>query len=59
MKTQQQFFYESHQKLAECDIQFMEIMKSNNPLTKEDFEKLVKKRPEFWKRYEKFFMENN
>ena len=39
---------------AEADLVFQHIM-IQNPITKEEFAKLMAKRPELWSRYRKWF----
>ncbi len=55
VKGQMTLCYNASRRLAEADCQFMEVMRSDNPLTKEDFEKLRRLRPSLWDRYAGFF----
>lgn len=50
MKTQKQYDFSA--KANEC---FMAIMRSDAPITKEEYAKLVKKNPNLWERFRKFF----
>ena len=54
-KTQKQMLRDAERKSSERDKAFLEIMNSGNPLTKKDFEKLVKKNPQRWERYRGYF----
>jgi hypothetical protein len=53
-KTQEQMFRDATKKSADRDKTFMDMMRTN-PITKQEFEKLVKKNPKMWERYRKFF----
>jgi hypothetical protein len=55
LKTQTQMFYDAHKKTAEGNELFMEMIKHpTNPLTNQDLERLIKRRPDKWKRFEGF-----
>ena len=51
--TQEQHFYKSAKITAEINGTWMEILKSDPP-TRQEFDKLVEKRPSLWKRFENF-----
>ena len=48
MKTQEQFFRDAQRNSVEVMKQFNDVMKSDNPLTKEEIQALYKKRPKYW-----------
>lgn len=55
MKTQKQMFRDAEQIAADRDNTFMELVNHpTNPLTREDLEKNIARRPSLWKRYEGF-----
>jgi len=45
MKTQTQLFYMAHERLANINKAFMDLVKENN-ITSTELEKLIQKRPE-------------
>lgn len=55
--TQKEHFQVAHRKVADANNLFIEIQRSDNPITKEDFDKLVKRWPDFWLRFERFFVD--
>lgn len=54
MKTQKQMFYDAHNKLADVDKTFMEMLKGDHPITNSELERLIKLRPSVWSRYSGF-----
>lgn len=55
MITQAQHYELSWRKLAEANAEFMELVNhSTNPLTREDLETNIKRRPSLWGRYAGF-----
>lgn len=50
MKTQIQLYWSEHQKNAEINNFFLELVKDG--LTKDELKKLIEKRPSLWKRFE-------
>ena len=49
--SQTQMYWAAHRKSADVNITFMEMVQSDNPLTKAELEKLIEKRPELWGRF--------
>ena len=54
-KTQIQIFYDEQRKIGEANEIFMEMQKSDHPITKEEFEKLMLLNPDLWRRFAAFF----
>lgn len=53
--SQKQMFYAASRKAAEADIAFMDMVNHpTNPMTREDLEALIKRRPEKYGRYKGF-----
>ena len=51
-KSQYQLFWEAHHKIAELNNAFMDLVNDPvNPLTNEDLESLIKKRPHVYGRF--------
>jgi hypothetical protein len=51
-KSQYQLFWEAHNKTAELNNAFMDLVNDPvNPLTNEDLESLIKKRPHVYGRF--------
>ena len=51
-KSQYQLFWEAHNKIAELNNAFMDLVNDPvNPLTNEDLESLIKKRPHVYGRF--------
>jgi hypothetical protein len=55
LMSQVRYFYNAFHKIVEADQTFLDIMEGPNPITKEEYNKLVSKRPELWGRYHGFF----
>ncbi len=53
-KTQEQHFYTASRQVAKCNLQFMELITGENPITRKELETLIKKRPALWARYAGF-----
>lgn len=55
MMTQRDHFYHSHRKVSDVNNTFMELVNHpTNPLTKEDLEKNIERRPSLWGRFAGF-----
>lgn len=55
MKSQRQMFYDATSAAGERDATFMQLVNHpTNPLTKEDLEANIKRRPSLWSRYAGF-----
>jgi hypothetical protein len=53
--NQRQHFYEASRRLGEANETFMELVNHpTNPLTREDLEANIKRRPALWSRYAGF-----
>lgn len=50
MKTQMQMFYESHRKIADGNMAFMDMVKSGD-MDRSTLTKLIAKRPEVYGRF--------
>lgn len=53
MKTQLQYFYDSHKKIAALNEMFMELIKYGD-ITNEELKILIEKRPEIYGRFSGF-----
>lgn len=55
MKNQVQMFYDASRKIGERDSTFLELVNHpTNPLTREDLQANIKRRPALWGRYAGF-----
>lgn len=55
MPTQAQMYYDATRKAADRDCTFMELVNHpTNPLTREDLQANIERRPSLWSRYSGF-----
>lgn len=52
--TQHAHFYLAHRRTADINNTFFEMVNSSNPLTREDLETNIKRRPALWGRFSSF-----
>ncbi len=58
MKTQKQFYYGALDFSAKANECFMDMMRSDTPITKEEWIKMNAKNPSLWGRFKKFFIKD-
>ena len=54
MKTQIQMFRDAERQIADGNEAFMEMLRGPNPLSPEEIDSLVARRPERWSRFAGF-----
>ena len=54
-KTQLQMYWDSHNTISDMDKTFNDLITHpTHPLTKNELERLIEKRPSIWQRYSSF-----
>jgi len=51
MKTQEQHYYDSVRNSADANDTFLELLRSENPITANDLHRNIQRRPELWGRF--------
>ena len=50
-KTQKDMMRDARRRIADKNRAFVDMMNSSNPLTNEEIDKLIEKRPDIWSSY--------
>jgi len=51
MKTQKEMQRNAQRRIADRNRVFVDMMNSSNPLTNEEIDRLIEKRPDIWSSY--------
>lgn len=56
--NQEQMYWKANRTNADINIAFMEMLASDNPITKRELRRLIERRPELWGRFSSYLSTN-